>query len=410
MNILENPLIYFRVLIIDPDPASTKYLAYELTKAGFEVFSSNIAKEGLILAYQNRPHVIIIDPNIKGLPLNELITKLRKDHRVSRSKIIAFSSLTNPDEIQNAINAGFFHYLNKEGDALPFLIEKTNEAAQLARSGTSPLKHSSKPSDPTTSPLKALGKTFVFLSAKGGIGTSSICANIAHLSNINNTLKVALVDLVLPIGSLSHILGYSGPLNIIEAANMTTAEATQEYLSQALPKPDNWNVQLMAGSPSAELANELDVSRIPVIIDTLKRFYDYVFIDLGKSLSRISMPIITSADQVVLTLSLDPATVALTKSVWEFLKDQGIRNDQSYFIINRAVGLEGLPKSEVESQLEIIIPIAVPYMGGDFTLANNLNQPLATKFPQDAVTISLRQASQEIITRSMKDRNPTDFF
>ena len=47
----------------------------------------------------------------------------------------------------------------------------------------------------------------------------------------------------------------------------------------------------------------------------------------GKTLSRISLPIIKAADQIVITLSLDQTTVEHTKTVWKFLQENGIRNN-----------------------------------------------------------------------------------
>ena len=68
----------FRVIIIDPDPTTTKYLAFELKKAGLTVFSTNNAKEGLVLAYQQRPHVIIFEPITKDLSAEEFLSKIKK--------------------------------------------------------------------------------------------------------------------------------------------------------------------------------------------------------------------------------------------------------------------------------------------------------------------------------------------
>ncbi len=113
---------------------------------------------------------------------------------------------------------------------------------------------------------------------------------------------------------------------------------------------------------------------------------------------------------IVLTLSLDKTTVEQTKSVWEFLKKKGVKEDQIYFLINRVIDLEGLTKSEVEKILGNTIQLAIPNMGRNFTLSNNLNQPVTEKFPQDAVSISLRQASDEMFLKIEGRDKPIDFF
>lgn len=394
----------YRVIIIDPDPTTTNYLAYELKKAGLVVYSTNSAKEGLILAYQQRPHVIVLEPALSEMPAADFLTKIRKDRRTERTRVIAFSSLTAPQEIQRAIDLGFHHYMAKDGASVPMLIDVVKDAAEEARTQAERKVFKQQPAERGESRTERViptgsGKLIVFLSAKGGIGTSSICANIAHVYCQQTKSRVALMDLVLPIGSIASIVGYHGPLNIIEAAAMTSAEASFEYLRDSLPKPEPWNFQLLAGSPSPEEANMLEVSNIPVILNNLRKIYDCVFVDLGKALSRISLPILTSASQIVLMLSLDQVTVTHTKSVWEYLKSQGVPGENVYFLINRAVGLEGLTKVEVEEQLGTHIPLALPHMGRDFALANNQNKPVNIKFPQDAVSFSLIQAAEEIQER-----------
>jgi MinD-like ATPase involved in chromosome partitioning or flagellar assembly/DNA-binding NarL/FixJ family response regulator len=407
----------FRILLIDKDPSTTNFLKHELTKADFEVFSANQPKEGLILAYQHRPHVVILDPNVDLQKLEELILKFKKDHRLTRTKIIAFSSLTDPTEIQAAIDLGLHEYLPKEGNALPTLIEKTRENAILARQGTNPLGRTAPPAASTDQqgdepePAETtLGKTIVFLSSKGGVGTSSLCANIAHIISQKQNAKVVVVDLVLPIGSIANIVGNPETLNIVAASQMQPAEITPKLLKQKLTKLDNWDFRLIAGSSNPEESNNVEISNIPVFLDSLRKIADYIFIDIGKSLSRISMPIIKSADQIAITLSLDPTTVNQTKAVWDYLTGLGITKEQVYFLINRSVSLEGLAKSEVEEIMGLVIPLAVPYMGRDFSLANKLNQPIADKFPQDAVTISLRQAGDDIIRRIDEVTKITDYF
>lgn len=399
----------YRVILIDPDETSARFLTREFEKSVFQVFHAPNPKEGLILAYQNRPHVVIIDPVMDEKDIKELFTKFRKDWRLVRTKIFGFSSLQSPTLIQRALDLGFDEFITKEAHALPKLIELTKQASfDIRNKITSDQSLPSKESSILSA--KKDGKTVVFLASKGGVGTSSLCANIAQIAAANRPQKIAVADMVLPIGSIEAIVGSHGSINIVQAAAKARESAISDYLQETLVKPSKWNFNFLAGSRSPEEAENLDITRIPLILEALRRLYDYVFVDFGKSLSRISLPTILSADLVVLTLSLDKTTVEQTKSVWEYLQKKGLKQDQIYFLINRTVSLEGLTKSEVEKILGITIQLAVPHMGRNFTLSNNLNEPIAEKFPQDAVTISLRQASDEMF-RKIESRNKTpDFF
>ena len=97
----------------------------------------------------------------------------------------------------------FDHYLVKESDALSALIAAIEGHAQDTEA---PSQEQSERQE--TQILH--GKLFAFLSAKGGTGTSSLCANLATLLTMaNSNHRVAVVDMVLPIGSIAHIVGNS---------------------------------------------------------------------------------------------------------------------------------------------------------------------------------------------------------
>jgi pilus assembly protein CpaE len=392
-----------RILIIDSDNSTIKFLGFKFQEAGYIVFAKGNAKEGLIAAFQHRPHIIIIDPITNDIPLDEFVGKIRKDRRTSRSKLIALTSATSQEDREKITVFGFDYYLAKGGDAFPALTKIIKEATDDLVVKLQTRERTASRKD-TIETKKKAGKSVVFLSAKGGTGTSSICANLAHVTNEKENYQLAVADFVLPIGSISSIVSQDTHLNIVNIASMPIAEITPRFFVESLMKPDNWNFQLLAGSPDPKQANELDVSRVPFILDTMKHTFDYVFIDLGKSLSHISLPIIQSSDQIVIILSLDEATAKLTYSVWNFLQANGVKKEQVYMLINRAVGLEGFSKSEVEEQLGVIISNAIPHMGRNFTLANNQHLPILHKFPDDTVTIAMRQAVREIQER-MEIRN-----
>ena len=105
---------------------------------------------------------------------------------------------------------------------------------------------------------------------------------------------------------------------------------------------------------------------------------------------------------IVLTVGTNLSGVNLTKKAWNYLLDLGIEKDRLFPILNRAVGLEGLTKAEAEKILGFDIKLTVPYMVGNFALANNQNVPVNLKFPNDTVSIVLKQAAIEISKQAMK--------
>ena len=376
------------ILIIDADNVSLNYLTRIVKEQRYPVMGVGLGKEGLISAWRDRPDLIIFDPALRDISPEEFLLKLRRDARSSATPILALSSNPNP-EIKNAcLQAGCNEYILKTGEVvatLPeFISRLLNEEQEISKEG---------------------GYLIVFLSAKGGTGTSSLCVNYAMSIHHNKPeSKVVVVDMVLPLGSVAPIVGYQGEVNLVSVSELPSNETTGEYFHQHLPELELWQFQLLAGAPDPERANDLQVGRIPEIITALQRSYDFVVIDLGRSLSRISLPIIQKADLLVLIVSTDQSTITLTKKILDYLQAQGVDAQNIYTILNRAVGLEGLTKTEAEKIIDLPVKTALPYMGGNFALANNLNQPIILKYPEDTAAIVLRENAKDMITTAINLR------
>jgi MinD-like ATPase involved in chromosome partitioning or flagellar assembly len=209
--------------------------------------------------------------------------------------------------------------------------------------------------------------------------------------------RVVVADLVLPIGSIGPIVGYEGKLNIVAVTELTSGQMSGDYFPKNLPKPELWQFQLLAGSPDPQSAIALKGDRVSQVVDTLRSIYDIVILDIGRALSRISLPLIQKADLIALIVSTDHSTVHLTQTTWKYLQSQGIGNQKMYTILNRALGLEGVTKVEAEAIIGLPIKTTMPYMGGNFALANNLNQPITTKYPTDTASIILKELAADMV-------------
>jgi len=368
------------ILVIDGDAASRNYLTVMLSKSGYTVLSASLGREGLISAWKDQPDIIILDPVLPDLPGLELVNRLRQDRRTSKVPCVAFSSRQDSQDMNALLSAGCNEYMAKSSQALPRLLELIPRL--LRGESAAPKKR---------------GILMAFLSAKGGIGTSSLCANIAMcLGSEKIETRVAVMDMVLPIGSIAAIVGYNDRLNLVTAAMQNPAQTTAAFFKDNLPRVPNWYFHLLAGSPDPESANQLAVNRLDGILNAIMESYDYILVDIGRALSRISLPIIQRADVVVLIVGTDLSSAILTQTVWEYLKNQGIDPRRLYPLQNRAVGLEGLSKTELEQMTGMQIRLTMPYMSGNFTIANNRHEPVIAKFPNDSSAFTLKQAAIQI--------------
>ena len=375
------------ILIVDDHPASRVYLANFLKTKKFKVLEAPTGKEGLIVAWREAPDLILFDPLLTDITDREFIQKLRNDSRTSKTPLVGFSSDPSPARKQICLNVGVDEYIVKSSQAM-FSLEEILSQRFMAET---PAVRKSRDREKS-------GSLIVFLSAKGGTGTSSLCANFGmNIQAAQPDASVVVADLVLPIGSIGPIVGDQGKLNLVTLADLPSEQTTAEYFRRNLPKPELWQFQLLAGSPDPQHGNTIRGERIGEIVDELCSAYDFILLDIGRSLSRISLPLIQRADLIVLVFSTDQSTIKLTKTVWDYLQTQGVENQKIYAILNRAVGLEGLTKAQAEEIIGLPIKMTLPYMGGNFALANNLNQPITTKYPTDTASLIFKQTAADMV-------------
>jgi len=299
------------------------------------------------------------------------------------------SSDHSPARIKSCQEAGFDEYITKSGQAVSMLVDVVDRLFGVTRES-----------------MNQGGLMMIFLSAKGGAGTSSICANTAmNIAKAQPDARVVVADLVFPIGSIAPIVGYEEAENLISIAERSSFEANPDFLRNHLPKIERWHFNLLAGSPDPELSNHLNVNRIWDIVTSLKSAYDYVLVDIGRSLSKITLPLIQHAELVTVLISTDFSTLPLTDTLLQFLKSKGVRAESIYAILNRHISLEGLSKKEAEIMLKIKINASIPYLGTNFGFANSQHIPFAIKFPNDTATLIFNESAREMAALAHSLRN-----
>jgi pilus assembly protein CpaE len=385
------------ILIVDENPSSRTFLANHLRAKQFKILEAPTGKEGLIVAWRHETDLILFDPTFADIPDKEFIQKLLNNPRTVKARLVALSSDPSPARRESCLSAGADEYLVKSSQAIPALEQILTRAFETETPVEIP--------DQATGPR---GLLVVFLSAKGGTGTSSLCANLAmNIQQSQPEARLVVADLVLPIGSIGPIVGHEGKLNLVTVTDLPAGQTNADYFHKNLPRPEHWQYQVLIGSPDPQHGNSIKGERISQIVDMLCSAYEFVILDIGRSLSRISLPLIQKADLIVLIVSTDQSTVKLTKTVYDYLQTQGVNSQKIYAILNRAVGLEGVTRAQAEEIIGLPIKTTMPYMGGNFALANNLNQPITVKYPTDTASIILKGAAGDIVTLARRMRQMT---
>ncbi len=108
---MSNPA--FKVLVIDDEPDILEFLAYNLRKENYEVYSASNGRDGIELARKYNPHLILLDimmPEMDGI---ETCEQIRTIPGLDRT-IVAFLTARGEDYSQIAgFDAGGDDYITK---------------------------------------------------------------------------------------------------------------------------------------------------------------------------------------------------------------------------------------------------------------------------------------------------------
>jgi DNA-binding response OmpR family regulator len=124
------------ILVIDNDQSIVEFLAFVLEDAGFTVHTAMDGNDGIALALQHRPPVIICDLMMGSMHGFEVLQQIRSHPELSRTVVIVASSKTYKPDMDRARELGASDYLVKpfRPDELLQTIERHRAAATSSQS------------------------------------------------------------------------------------------------------------------------------------------------------------------------------------------------------------------------------------------------------------------------------------
>lgn len=370
------------ILVINNDDITTKWLISFLSINNYDVQAVGTGREGLAKMAAEQPDLVILDLKLSDISGELVIESVVQNPKISGIPIVVLLEKDDPQEIAHLFDKGI----------ADFIVKKPGIEAKLLSVCRACLSRAKR-----TNIQRSSGRLISFISAKGGNGTSTLCLNLAHMLARQVAPKTILVvDMVLPLGSLAIMTGSHQDKSIAE---LTTEGEPYNHLKlkNYLVPVESWNFSIIEGSRKPQDAGKLNPDQIYPIFHSLLSVYNYVIVDLGKTLSRVSLPVLQDSDSIVIVLGPDPVTVELTQTALNFLEETGIQKDALFLILNRAVGREGLTKNEIENSFKLPIKGTVPYSQDNFNLATNQNSPYANRFPQDGSTFIINDLAAMLL-------------
>jgi CheY-like chemotaxis protein len=118
------------VLIVEDNVLNMKLAHSILTRSGYAVLEAMDAEEGLALAHEHQPAVVLMDIHLPGMDGITAARRLRADPVTRGAKVLAITASAMKGDKERILAADFDGYVSK-----PLLIQELLDAVDTALRG-----------------------------------------------------------------------------------------------------------------------------------------------------------------------------------------------------------------------------------------------------------------------------------
>ena len=232
--------------------------------------------------------------------------------------------------------------------------------------------------------------------AKGGLGKSTIAANLA-VKLAEKRKKVALVDLDLQFGDLNIFLDLEPKDTIVELVQDVVTpniDSVRSYMAV-----HSSGVHVLCAPRSPEYAELVSADKVQSLLSLLRTYYDYVIVDTSPSFTDVTITAIESSSILFFVTGLDISILRNSKLSVSLLESLQ-QTDKIRLVVNRAVDMNSITINDVQKIIGYPIWAKLP---SDYKVAvNALNRgvPFVTGAPNSKLSASISGLTEILIKGS----------
>ena len=371
-----------RILAVDDDPVTLKLVTVTLTRAGYEVLTAKDGREALARVESTQPDLIILDVMMPEMDGYEVCRRLRSRPATANIPIMMLTAKSTLESKIAGFEAGSDDYVVKPFEPAEL---QAHVMALLRRRATAGLEGAVRPE---------MGcRVIAVFSLRGGVGVSTVAANLAlGLTRLWN-LSTVLADMVFTCGQSALLLNL--PLRTTWA-NLTRVPFTDRVIPIGdvdmmmvnhvlLSHPSG--LRVLAAPPTPAEGEEIEAERATHILTLLRRQLDYLVLDLPHDFRDTTLAGLDAAQQIVCLTAPDVASVHATSRAFDVFDELGYLREKIFLVLNWTFQSRGLPRKDIEAALRHRIDVVIPFASEHMVDAINTGAPVVTRSPEDPLTI-----------------------
>ncbi len=131
----------YKILLVDDEPDILEFVRYNLVREGFEVLTASNGEEGIRMAIEHRPHLILLDRMMPVMGGDQACRTIRSNEAIKDTMIVFLSALGEEEEQLKGFEQGADDYISKPiamrllVSRVHALIKRVGEQQQKGQSG-----------------------------------------------------------------------------------------------------------------------------------------------------------------------------------------------------------------------------------------------------------------------------------
>jgi pilus assembly protein CpaE len=364
-----------RVLIVD-DIAETRDNLEKLLffEKDIEVIAkAGTGREAVSMARQHQPDVVLMDinmPDMDGISATEAMLS-----QVPTVQVIMMSVQGEQDYLRRSMLAGAREFLIKpiSAEELYSAIRHVHRLQSTQRRYVPAAGASDAGGGGQSAPTSS-GQIVAVFSPKGGVGTSTVAANLAVALRQLTGKKVALVDGNLIFGDIGVIMNLVSTKTIADLANRIS-ELDRDLLNDVLATHAS-QVKILLAPPNPQTGELVTADHLRAILEALKKEFDYIVVDTQSSFQDRALAVLDMADRIVALMTLEMPCIKNIKLFLEVAELLEYPAEKTILVLNKADNRLGIRVENVEENIQHKVMMQIPNAAHEMTLAVNQGVPL----------------------------------
>ena len=366
-------------IVISEQNSTIKLLELYIQESGnFKFFagSSDFAKAYDAVKELSKVFVIVDISVYQELALN-FVSKITSD--IPNCRVLTISDKQDVDLVIRALRVGACDFIS-----MPIIKDEFINAVNKIYNDLVGKKQK-----------KSKCRIISLYSNKGGVGKTSIAANLAYeLAKITKE-NVALIDLNFQFGDVTTFLDLKPSFNISYMLE-NLDNINEGFMLATMERYKDTSLYILADAPYKIKDEKTLVKDIPRLFEVLRNTFSYVIVDMSAGFDKKTISALEHSDLILLVTIVNLPALRNCQRCIEMLEQSSIDKQKLNVIVNRYMENDEISSEEAESVLGKNLYWKVPNNYFTMMSAINKGEPASKVNPDSNVALSYKNLALKV--------------